>query len=272
MLPVSRPAAARAAPGIGPQGPIELNPVPRAAGEPPRRAGSPAPFAALDPYPLGSRDRALKLVESRGRVEPGADGCSWTILRRPPFTVEPAPVPNDPILLTIAVVLALVLLVWAIARVWLRGEDLSAFDHPGGERPSSAERPQRRAPGGRGLAGAHPRGARGRAAPPTHRRAAPVPRQSVPRPGAGSRRSRPWTRAACRRSGCSRPVQTAPAAALHPRRRVHDGQPQEPPPADRKFSEAHRRRRAGDRLSADARAPAHGRHRGLPHRVPLDAR
>jgi acetyl esterase/lipase len=50
-------------------------------------------------------------------------------------------VPNDPVLLTIAVVLALALLVWAIARVWLRGEDLSAFDHPGGERPSSASGP-----------------------------------------------------------------------------------------------------------------------------------
>ena len=75
-----------------------------------------------------------------------------------------------------------------------------------------------------------------------------------------------------RRVGLERPAPTRPAHALHPWRRIHGRQSEEPPNADGPLLRAHRRRRA----SVDYRLmPEHPRRAGNrrlpPRRLPLDA-
>ena len=166
---------------------------------------------------------------------------------------------------------ACVAVLWIVARWALRGADLSAFDQPTGERFSRGDAPSAEVEaviaslgGIRDVLRGVPLRQRNAvlrkymdeifAGRELNARIVPVDGGGVPRRmGAGAGR---------------RPVA---AHAVHPRRRLHHGQPEEPPHADLALFRAHRRCGAGHRLPADARAPAPRRHRGLPQRLPLAA-
>jgi hypothetical protein len=156
----------------------------------------------------------------------------------------------------------------ALPLAWRRSFRLRPAD---GAALLARSHPERRAQRCGGVAWpAQPR-ARGSAAQPAH----PGPAQVHGRALSGEQLDRHVHagrrgRGACRVGAGARCGRNE-AGALHPRRRVHDGQPEEPPAADDKILGDHRRGGACDRLSADAGPSADRGHRGLPHGLPLAA-